>query len=306
MSAAREVDVEQQLRLAAATAAWPATPDLRAGVLARIAAGDAAPAGSVVAAPVPDRRPAWLRPLAAVALALLALLAVVGVAAGLGFRLPGFDIVIVERLPSAAAVPGSIAPTGSRSAGAPPTAGAQRNLGSPIPVSDAVVLDRPRVLVPTSMPTPDAAYVIGAGDRRIVTLAWRAEPGQARLPSSDLALTVMAVPGDIDDSLIKKIATPDTSVALVSVERRPGLVDLGGAARAADRATRRPGRVDPRRDRGRHPGVRARRDALPAGVVPRAGRDRRHRRRPALNRSPSAGRMLGGGSGRHARPGDDP
>ena len=58
MSAAREVDVEQQLRLAAATAAWPATPDLRAGVLARIAAGDAARAGSVVAAPVPDRRPA--------------------------------------------------------------------------------------------------------------------------------------------------------------------------------------------------------------------------------------------------------
>ena len=99
----------------------------------------------------------------------------------------------------------------------PPTAGAQRNLGSPIPVSDAVVLDRPRVLVPASMPTPDAAYVIGAGDRRIVTLAWRAGPGQARLPSSDLALTVMAVPGDIDDSLIKKIATPDTSVALVSV-----------------------------------------------------------------------------------------
>ena len=142
---------------------------------------------------------------------------VVGVAAGLGFRLPGFDIVFVERLPSAAAVPGSIAPTGSGSAGAPPTAGAQRNLGSPIPVSDAVVLDRPRVLVPASMPTPDAAYVIGAGDRRIVTLAWRAEPGQARLPSSDLALTVMAVPGDIDDSLIKKIATPDTSVALVSV-----------------------------------------------------------------------------------------
>ena len=216
MSAAKEVDVEQQLRLAAATAAWPATPDLRAGVLARIAAADAAPAGSV-ARPVPIARPARLRLIAAVAFALLALLAIAGVAAGLGFRLPGFDIVFVERLPSAAAVPGSIAPTGSGSAVAPPTAGAQRNLGSPIPVSDAVVLDRPRVLVPASMPTPDAAYVIGAGDRRIVTLAWRAGPGQARLPSSDLALTVMAVPGDIEDSLIKKIATPDTSVALVSV-----------------------------------------------------------------------------------------
>ena len=38
MSAAKEVDVEQQLRLAAATAAWPTTPDLQSGVLARIGA----------------------------------------------------------------------------------------------------------------------------------------------------------------------------------------------------------------------------------------------------------------------------
>ena len=38
MSAAKEVDVEQQLRMAAATAAWPTTPDLRAGVMARIEA----------------------------------------------------------------------------------------------------------------------------------------------------------------------------------------------------------------------------------------------------------------------------
>ena len=222
-----------------------------------------------------DRSPRWR-------CALLALLAVAGVAAGLGFRLPGFDIVFVERLPSAAAVPGSIAPTGSGSAVAPPTAGAQRNLGSPIPVSDALALDRPRVLVPASMPTPDAAYVIGAGDRRIVTLAWRAEPGQARLPSSDLALTVMAVPGDVDDVADQEDRHAGHVGRAGQRQRRPGLVDLGCAARAPDRAARRPGRVDPRRDRGRHAGVRARRDALPAGVVPRAGRDRRHRRGPAL------------------------
>lgn len=217
MSVAKEVDVEQQLRLAAASAAWPATPDLRAGVLAGIAALDASPAGTV-ARPVPVARPTRLRPLAAVALALLALLAIAGVAAGLGFRLPGFDIVFVERLPSAPVVPGSIATSGSGSAGVPPTAGAQRNLGSPIPVSDARAIDHPRVLAPASMRAPDDAYVIGAGDRRIVTLAWRADSGQARLPSSDLALTVMAVPGGVDDDLIKKIATPDTSVEFVSVD----------------------------------------------------------------------------------------
>ena len=220
MSAAREVDVEQQLRLAAATAAWPATPDLRAGVLARIAAGAASPAGSVVARPVPAARRARLRPLAALALALLALLAVVGVAAGLGFRLPGLDIVLVERLPSASVVPGSSAPaTGSSpSAASPGTgAGAGLGLGSPIPFTDALALDRPRVLVPASMPAPDAAYVIGAGDRRIVTLAWRAKPGQARLASSDLALTVMAVPGTVDDALITKIVAADTSIEPLSV-----------------------------------------------------------------------------------------
>jgi hypothetical protein len=218
MSAVKEVDVEQQLRLAAATAAWPATPDLRAGVLARIVGGDASRAGAVVARPVPTARPPRLRPVAAVALALLALLAIAGVAAGLGFRLPGLDIVVVERLPSAVVVPRTTVPaTGSSPAGGSPAAGAALNLGSPIPLTDALGLDRPRVLVPASMPAPDTAYVIGAGDRRIVTLAWRAEPGQARLASSDLALTVMAVPGTVDDALITKVVTPGTSIAPVSV-----------------------------------------------------------------------------------------
>ena len=112
-------------------------------------------------------------------------------------------------------------------------------------MADALAIDRPRVLVPASMPTPDAAYVIGAGDRRIVTLAWRAEPGQPRLPSSDLALTVMAVPGDVDDSLIKKIAGAGHVGRAGQRQRRPGLVDLRGAARAPDRAARRPDRVVP-------------------------------------------------------------
>ena len=102
----------------------------------------------------------------------------------------------VRRAPAVrAVVPGSIAPSGSGSAGVPPTAGAQRDLGSPIPVSDA----RPSTSRASSprrpCRAPDGAYVIGAGDRRIVTLAWRADAGQARLPSSDLALTLMAVPG---------------------------------------------------------------------------------------------------------------
>ncbi len=221
MSAAKEVDVEQQLRLAAAAATWPATPDLRAGVLARVQAPQAVPAGRELAPgarPSSGARPSRLRPLAAVALALLALLALAGVAGGLGFRLPGLDIVLVERLPSAAVAPGSISPTaGSGSVAVSPSAVAAPYLGSPVPMTDALAFDRPRVLVPGSMPAPDTAYVVGAGDRRIVTLAWRAEPGQARIPSSDLALTVMAVPGGTDETLVRKAVSADTSIEPVIV-----------------------------------------------------------------------------------------
>ncbi len=73
------------------------------------------------------------------------------------------------------------------------------------------------MLLPASLPAPDTAYVIGAGERRIVTLAWRAEPGQGTIPFSDLALTVMAVPGETDDSLIKKLVTPGTSIDAVTI-----------------------------------------------------------------------------------------
>ena len=155
------------------------------------------------------RRPpadARLRPVAALAFALLALLVVAGVAAGLGFRLPGLDIVFVDRLPSAAA-PGSL----------PPAAGRGLDLGSPVPLAEAAGVAAPRVLLPAALPPPETAYVIGTGDRRIVTLAWRAEPGQGTIPSSDLALTLMAVPGGTNDSLIKKLVSPGTSIDFVTV-----------------------------------------------------------------------------------------
>ena len=238
--------------------------------------------------PVPCRPPA--RPgcdrSPRVALALLALLAVAGVAAGPRVPAPGPRHRVrraaavgrgrprVERAGDGVGLGG-----GHRRAPARGATSARRSRSS-----DALALDRPRVLVPASMPAPDAAYVIGAGDRRIVTLAWRAEPGQATARVERPRADGDGGAGDVDDALITKIATRGHVGRAGQRRRRPGLVDLGCAARAADRAARRPGRVDPRRDRGRHAGVRARRDALPAGVVPRAGRDRRHRRGPALIR----------------------
>jgi hypothetical protein len=153
----------------------------------------------------------------ALAFALLALLVVAGVATGLGFRLPGLDIVIVDRLPSAAPAGSLPSAAGSGGVGATPAPGEGLRLGSPVPLPEALSLVVPQVLVPAALPAPDTAYVIGAGDGRIVTLAWRAEPGQGTIPFSDLALTVMAVPGGTDDSLIKKLVTPGSSIDAVSV-----------------------------------------------------------------------------------------
>ena len=190
MSAAKEFDVETALRTAAVTAAWPATPELRWRVIARIEAG----ADGVRPAPVGRR--SMPRLVAALAFALVALLVLAGVAGALGFRLPGLDIVVVEQLPPA---------------------GSGLNLGSQVSLAEARALDVPRVLVPATLAEPDLAYVLGGGDRRIVTLAWRAEPGQQAIPGSDLSLTVMAVPGDTNDNLLKKLVAPGTSIEPVTV-----------------------------------------------------------------------------------------
>ena len=196
MSAAKEVDVEGALRMAAASANWPATPDLSSRVLARIEAG------AEGARSAPTARRTRLRLVSALALALVTLLVLAGIAGALGFRLPGLEIVVVESLPPASSGP---------------PAGSGLDLGSPIPLAEARAIDRPRVLLPAGLPEPDVAYVLGAGDRRIVTLAWHAEPGQPTIPSSDLALSLMAVPGGTDDALLKKLVARSSSIDPVSV-----------------------------------------------------------------------------------------
>lgn len=201
MSAAKEIDVEAALRAAATTAHWPATPDLHARVMARIEAGAAATRPAAI-----ERRPGR-RLVPALVLALVALLVLAGIAGALGFRLPGLDIVVVEQLPSAASGQGSPVPP----------AGAGLDLGSPVPLAEARAIDGPRVLLPAGLPEPDVAYVLGSGLRRIVTLAWRAEPGQPTIPGSDLALSLMAVPGGINDSLLKKVVGRATSLEAVDV-----------------------------------------------------------------------------------------
>jgi hypothetical protein len=203
MIARDERHVETLLREAAVAVAWPPTPDLRPTVVARIARDGLVPglAASPAAPGVARPRPPVLRLARPLAVALLALLVVAGVAAALGFRLPGLEILRTDHVPPA---------------------GAGLDLGSPVPLADALARDQPRVRIPAALPPPDTAYELGAGDRRIITLAYRAAAGQATLAGSDLSLTVMAIPGSFDERLITKLVGPGATIEPVSVDGLPG------------------------------------------------------------------------------------
>lgn len=187
--------VDALLREAGAAAAWPVTPELRAPVLARIAAGGPAETASARS----GRRPA-VRLGRALAVALLALLLLAGVATALGIRLPGFEILFVDDLPPA---------------------GTGLDLGAPLAIEEALALDAPRLIVPAALPAPDSAFEIREGSMRVVTLAYRAEAGQPTLAGSDLALTVTAVTGDAEEGLIRKLLGPGSTLDAVTVNGAP-------------------------------------------------------------------------------------
>jgi len=212
-----EQRLEALLRSAAGDDPWPPTPDLRSSVVARIAAmpgarsvsgvamapessagarGRAAGADPAPGTPPgarPGRRP---RLAPALALALVALLVLAGIAAALGLGLPGVTIERVFRLPPA---------------------GTGLDLGSPVPLAEARNDEPPRVLVPAAIPEPATAFVSGAGDRRMVTLAWRAVPGEPVLAGTDLRLAITAVPGATEEAFLRKLLGPATTIEPVTV-----------------------------------------------------------------------------------------
>jgi hypothetical protein len=205
--------LEAQLLAAAAAATWPATPDLRGAVLARLEAATPDLRGPVVNriagarppdapfATPPSRRPIWRPLVRGLALALVALVALAGVAAALGYRLPGLDILFVPSLPPA---------------------GAGFDLGSPVPLEEARAGEPPTLRLPSALPAPATAWVTGTGDRRIVTVGWRAEPGQPTLEDSDLSLLLMAIEGRADGVYLSKALGPGTSIEPVTIDGEPG------------------------------------------------------------------------------------
>jgi hypothetical protein len=197
--------VERLLVTAGREAAWPVTPDLRTSVLVRIEAPDAPdlrPGVLTRIDGVPARRGPAIRALRPLAIAAILVILVAGLAAGLGFSLPGLDL--------------------GRTAETPATTTSPLDLGSPIPIADALAFDRPRVLLPASLPPPDEAYELGVDDRRIVSLAWAAAPGDPVLQGTDTFLTLMAVPGTTEEPLISKAAGPDTRLEPIDVNGDAG------------------------------------------------------------------------------------
>jgi hypothetical protein len=200
-----EATVERLLVIAGRDAAWPPTPDLRTSVLARIEAPEAPdlrPGVLTRIDGVPARRHARMRALRPIAIAAILVVLLAGLAAGLGFSLPGLDLGRTAQTPAATTSP--------------------VDLGSRIPIADALAIDQPRVLLPAALPPPDAAYELGAGDRRIVSLAWDAAPGDPVLERTDTFLTLMAVPGTTEEPLIAKAAGPNVRLEPIEVNGDPG------------------------------------------------------------------------------------
>jgi hypothetical protein len=64
---------------------------------------------------------------------------------------------------------------------------------------------------------PDGVFELDDEGRPLITLAFRAAPGERSLAGSDFALTIMAVPGTTEEPLVEKMLGPDTTIEPVTV-----------------------------------------------------------------------------------------
>ncbi|MDP2350855.1 MAG: hypothetical protein Q8M74_06825 [Chloroflexota bacterium] len=83
--------------------------------------------------------------------------------------------------------------------------------------------------MPGALPEPKSAFVLGAGDRRMVTLAWRAAAGEPVIAGTDLSLAIAAVPGSTDEGFLTKLLGPATTIGPVDVAGDRGW-SISGAA----------------------------------------------------------------------------
>jgi hypothetical protein len=230
-----DTDLEAALRdLARALAPTPA-PQLAAAVRSRVE-------GLGVPAPSLRRRldsliPRRGRPLRrGLVLALAALLVLAGLAAAIGFGLPGLRIVILG--PGAAATPTAnptAAPPSSPGTGPTATPTSQPieslGLGDRVDPGAADAAAGRHVLLPTlsELGRPLGVFIRGTSPSTLVSAAYAATsaiPAGSQAPiagGTPVAILVMELPGASDARYLQKMLPPGTTIEPVAVAGHPGL-----------------------------------------------------------------------------------
>lgn len=208
-----------------------ASPDLADRAIARLGAAPVPAAATRVGWfrtrpgwPFGDRgyeRPRLRR---AVVLALVALLVLAGLAAGVAFGLPGIRLIFVGATPTptgAPSLPPSLAPTTGPSL---PALGPSLAPGRPVSLDEARAAAGFGVEVPAdpSLGAPDAVYLDGTGASARVTLLYGERPGMPLAPGSPASAMLTQFLGAVNPDAFAKIIGPGTTVEPVTVNGARG------------------------------------------------------------------------------------
>lgn len=244
-----DVTLDEALRDLSASVAYPPTPDLATVVRARLEAAAAeartqatAPGpAAIVAAPhatLSERLASRLRIRRSVLLALVALLALAGVAAALAFSLGGLRITFAPTVPTApptatpTATPAT--PTAPPPATAPGSSGTSTAVPSAAPLGSALELGRLVTLeeaaanlgfppfAPPSLPElgrPEAVYVDEIPAGGMISYVYAVRPGYPETtPGSGVGLIVTQFRADIQLEWFQKVLGPGTTVTQTVVK----------------------------------------------------------------------------------------
>jgi hypothetical protein len=196
--------LEAALRDVSRHLAWLPTPDLAPAVRLQIERG-----ADVV--PLPRRRVRQAAVVAAAAL-FVVLAGTLALSPGLRaailrfFTLPGVTIEVDRTAPPEAS---------------PPAVGAEPFLGMRVALDEARRQVSFPVAVPAELGQPDEVYLLGGGERALVTLAYREAPGVPVDPETGYAVLLTQLAGRPSEDLIKKTDV-ETRVVPVTVNGQQG------------------------------------------------------------------------------------
>jgi len=192
---------------------YPEVSDLAATVRARLSTPDAARAGSTRQPGSPGRAH-WLASLRRrVALAIVAVVLVVGGALAVS---PAARTAVAQWLGPRGII---LFPLPQR---LPPPAGAGLQLGDRVPLTTARTRVAFRILIPTTLGAPDAVYVRritdGSVSDTVAALVYRARPGLPAAPHTSVGALLTEARGTV----FAKFFDPTTRVEYVTVDGQPG------------------------------------------------------------------------------------